>query len=251
MSALPDLLLNTRTRQYFRYSRELAGRPHIVAVNDDSDPLARWVRKEWINQWKGQTVVCLASGPSIRQTDIDLLEKMHSQGRCKVIAVNNSCLLTPWADILFAGDVEWWAASKSIWHGFAGEKWTSTTDAAKEYGLNYIARDFSGEGLCKGAMVPNENSGQQAINLAYHLGASKIVLLGYEMNPSEEKLHFFGSHNERDGLSNPCASVFEGWHKKFRQLADDMRLEDIPVVNCSTNTALTCFECGQLEKELV
>lgn len=83
------------------------------------------------------------------------------------------------------------------------------------------------------------NSGYQAINLAWHFGAARILLLGYDMRPG----HWHGKHPRP--LSN--YSPYEEWVRRFRLLAGDL---DIPVVNCTPGSALDAFPMASLEMAL-
>jgi hypothetical protein len=114
-------------------------------------------------------VVCIASGPSLTARDCDLVEAAgHS-----VIAVNNSYLLAPFADVLYAGDRAWWAQYGKAAKTVIAECWTASPDAAERFGVHYFeARDF-------------ENSGYQAIELAVlEKKADRVILLGYRERKS-------------------------------------------------------------------
>lgn len=82
-------------------------------------------------------------------------------------------------------------------------------------------------------------SGHQAINLAYSLGATEIYLLGYDCKGTEERRHFFGNHPE--GLSNPTGPRLMEWAAALAALAHDAEQLGVKIVNCSRDTALTCF----------
>lgn len=90
------------------------------------------------------------------------------------------------------------------------------------------------------------NSGYQAINLAYQFGAAKIILIGYDMQHTGGKTHWHGDHPK--GLTN--AQGIEGWRKCFTPLAEDLAAIGVDVVNCSNETALTCFRRSTLQAEL-
>lgn len=87
------------------------------------------------------------------------------------------------------------------------------------------------------------NSGYQAINLAYHFGVSRIILLGYDMQHTEGKRHWFGDHPK--SLTN--ADGIHNWVKGFSLLAKDLEREGVEVINCSPTTALTCFKRAEIE----
>jgi len=84
------------------------------------------------------------------------------------------------------------------------------------------------------------NSGYQAINLALHLGATTIVLLGYDMQGT----HFFGKH--RDGSLPPFAICL----KNFATMVPELKAHHIRVVNCTRKTALRAFPILPLEEVL-
>lgn len=122
-----------------------------------------------------------------------------------------------------------------------------TKRAAQKYGLNFI-QGRAGAGLCKTPWVVHHgrNSGYQALNLAYHLGASKIVLIGYDMQTDGAKVHWHGDHPK--GLQN--ARTIDRWAGYFPALAADLEQEGVEVVNCTIKTALDCFPRADLRDVL-
>lgn len=86
------------------------------------------------------------------------------------------------------------------------------------------------------------NSGYQAINLAFHFGASTIALVGYDMQHTGGVTHWHGDHPA--GMRN--ASTVKNWLSGFDALAADLRDEGLDVVNCTIETALTCFPRADL-----
>lgn len=87
------------------------------------------------------------------------------------------------------------------------------------------------------------NSGYQAINLAFHTGAKRIVLLGFDMQRTDGKAHWFGNHPGNMQVPSPYAD----WLHKFEQLAADLKVQGVEVLNCTRETALTCFERVSLD----
>lgn len=90
------------------------------------------------------------------------------------------------------------------------------------------------------------NGGYQVINLAYLWGASRMVLLGYDMQRTGGASHWHGDHPR--GLLK--SSPYEQWIKRFGDLAADLWKEKINVVNASRETALQCFPRMPLEEAL-
>lgn len=90
------------------------------------------------------------------------------------------------------------------------------------------------------------NSGFQAIHLAATFGAKRIVLLGYDMQRTEGKMHWHGRHWGR----LPNGNGFPSWIRQMGPLAKDLRGRGISVINCSRVTALRCFPRTSLENAL-
>jgi len=91
------------------------------------------------------------------------------------------------------------------------------------------------------------NSGYQAINLAFILGAGEIILLGYDMQKTGGKQHFFGDHPNGPMKVD---SDYNGWLGNFEKLASDLAGKGVEVINCTRQTALTCFKRMSLEDAL-
>lgn len=93
-----------------------------------------------------------------------------------------------------------------------------------------------------------KNSGYQAIHIAAHLGARRIILLGFDMRPtSDGVLHWFGNRSYHP--ANP--TVFQTFMiPKFPALAAELKKRAIDVVNCTPGSALTCFRTSSLEAAL-
>lgn len=242
-----DLVFNTKTRAIISYNKAMR-KDHLLDLSDVNDPLVKWFKGDWRNRWQDKTVVCIASGACTTQEQLDYVEQQHKGGKCKVIAVNRSYEQAPFADVLFAKDAPWWDGYCDAVVDFKGEKWTASIEASRKYNLNY-AEYRRGKSDHKLGLdyLKDENSGHQAINLAYLFGANKIILLGYEMNPAIQKIHFFGLHDESKGLENPNHDIFRGWIEKMNTLAESM---PIPVYNCSNNTAITGFAIKELTEVL-
>lgn len=121
---------------------------------------------------------------------------------------------------------------------------TRDAGAAHRYGLEWI-RSENAPGLSLDPEVIHEggNSGYQALNLAYHAGAGRIVLLGYDMQRTGGRAHWFGDHPRGLQVSSP----FEDWRRRFDALAADLARAGVEVINASRETALTCFRRAPLE----
>lgn len=89
-----------------------------------------------------------------------------------------------------------------------------------------------------------ENSGAGAISLAAHLGATRVLMLGYDCQRTGGKAHWHGDHPA--GLGN--AGSLAKWPAIFEKLASV--LVGTEIINCSRDTALACFPRVRLEDAL-
>lgn len=165
-----------------------------------------------------------------------------------MVVVNDCWQKAPWAEVLYACDTRWWAQKRPGDAQFPGLRVTQDALAAARYGAIKVA-GHPDAGLCRTPWEINLglNSGFQALNLAYHFGVKKMVLLGFDMGPSATgRTHWFGDHPP--GLQVP--SPYGEFIKRFGPLAQDLKAVGVDVVNCSAKTALTCFRLGSLDEEL-
>ena len=191
----------------------------------------------------GGTVLCIASGPSLTVEDI-------AYARDKVdgtIVVNNCFYLAPWADCLVAADLRWWRQHATPVKAFKGLKYT-TSHHVRIPGVT-VLRNTGGKGLETDptGLRHGLNSGYRALNVAYHFGAKRIILLGYDMargEGKERKEHWHGDHpwNSR--------SPYEQFRRYFATIADPLKEAGVEVLNCSRRTALECFPVVALEEAL-
>lgn len=183
---------------------------------------------------------CIGGGPSLTADDVHA-----AQGHGRTIAINDAWRLAPWADVLYACDGRWWDHHhEPVAAGFPGRKITQDEDAAKAYGIELIRSvDQPGLSPVPGKIHRGHNSGYQAINLALLMGAKEIILLGYDMQATD-KTHWFGDHPAPLQVKSP----FDLFISKF----ETIKPEDygIRIINCSRQTALTCFEDMSLESVL-
>lgn len=188
-------------------------------------------------------VIC-AAGPSMARVDLQLLKRFRSWN---VMVVNCSFRLLPDAEVLYAGDLQWWERYGEEAAAFQGEKWTRDEHAALRYRLRRVVRK-NGPGLCRerGCVNSGGNSGYQAVNLAYHFGARRMVLLGFDMHRREGG-HWHGEHVRM--LSAPAQHI-EVWKREFDAIAFDLRVEGVQVVNATPGSALECFPKMDLAEAL-
>jgi hypothetical protein len=204
------------------------------------------IRPEW-----NCPVVVAATGPSLTA---DVAAKVRRarwpEQRCRVVAVNDAYRLLPYADILYACDAKWWRLHiDSVRELFHGERWTthdpnSTNDktgCADELRLTCVAGRHEG-GFSRNPAVIHygSNSGFQAINLALLKGATRVILVGFDMGG---RGHFFGDHPEPLHNRDNYAAFLPEFRTAARSCA-------VPIVNATPGSALDCWPIVRLEEAL-
>lgn len=182
--------------------------------------------------WPGSTVVCIATGTSLRKADVDAC-----CGRARVIAINDAYKLAPWADALYACDSRWWHWHRGV-KSFAGQKYSLDNRVKRLCPEVTVLRNTGETGLelDPAAIRTGKNSGYQAINVAVHLGAKVILLLGYDMRLGPgHRSHFFGEH------PHPVKPPFHLMIPKFATLVAPLMAVGVKVINCTPQSALECF----------
>lgn len=190
----------------------------------------------------GGTVVCLGCGPSLTPEDV-----AYCRGRALVVAINDAWRLAPWADALIASDAAWWCHYKGV-PAFEGLKYAMEPAAGKYPGVT-VLRNTGDRGLETDptGLRTGRNTGAAAINLAIHFGASRVLLLGYDMGAkTEARSHFFGAHPRGLRGNSPYAL----FRTMIETMVEPIRLAGIRVVNCSRETSLTCFPRQPLREAL-
>lgn len=189
------------------------------------------------------TAICIASGPSLTAEDVD-----YCRGKGKVYVINNTFRRAHWADVLYACDGRWWehyhAEAAKV---FKGEMWTIDVGAAAKYGLKEIGvlNDAFFSDHPK-AIALGGNSGHQALNLACIQGASRVILLGYDMKPRADGIrHWHGDHVNALLQTNPIE--YFNWCQNLKQAKPFIEAE---VINCTRDTALDCFDRAALRDVL-
>ena len=189
--------------------------------------------------WEGQTAAVLASGPSMSQ---EVCDQVRAAG-IPTIAINETWRLAPWATMLYAADPEWWLhPSNCALQLFGGLK----VSCMPVRGVRQL-RNTGTEGFDPdpGAVRTGGNSGYQAIHVAAHAGAARVLLCGFDMQGAD---HWHGKHPAP--LRETAPELYVRWLKRFDTLAPVLADRGVDVVNCTPHSALRCFRMGDLETEL-
>ncbi|MES2341730.1 MAG: hypothetical protein V4597_08630 [Pseudomonadota bacterium] len=188
--------------------------------------------------WPGATVAILAGGPSLTAGQAEDVARAGA----RTIAVKDAIRIAPWAGVLYGGDAKWWGHHGPSLSAYAGprygiEPYSPTPDPAR-WGVA-VLRNTGQVGLetDPSGLRTGKNSGYQAVNLAVHLGAARIVLLGFDMQPDgQDRHHWFGAHPYR--TADP---PYRDFREMFKTIVEPLQALGIEVLNATPGSALDSF----------
>jgi hypothetical protein len=200
--------------------------------------------------FEGESVFVLGNGPSLRETRLEGLRARRT------VAVNSAALLAPWAQVVFFGDARWWWLNRGWAAGLPGLKvtlsrfWVDADGVRREEPVTdvpgvYVMRQKGMNGLCMApdALTWNLSSGGSAIDLAVHLGARRVVLVGFDMRCGED-----GRRNAVPN-ANKCSCKWESMNVEgmWRRMAEAAMDRGVEIVNATPGSALRTFPMVDLE----
>ena len=193
-------------------------------------------------KFPGETIYIIGGGPSLKGFNFKELSG------CRTIAINKAILYHTEADVLYWTDGRFYTWFKNEVDNYKGLKFALkpgsqyTRDIqvlrkGKPYGIEEDPQTLS-HGF---------NSGYAAINLAYHLGAKRIILLGFDMANEGTETHFHDGYPTR-----PAGNHI--YHDKFlpgfKQLNSEIKAKGVHVLNASSYSKLNVFTKITMEQAL-
>lgn len=216
-----------------------------------SESFRRAVANGWVppphwsvpREWPGERCFIICGGESVK-AQRDLIPKLKG----RIIAVKQSVLLRPDADVLWFGGEHTAKIALPLVPVFQGTYMAVRGKSCPELpaSVKRVGRSKDHWHLSDDpTKVCGYDTGTSAINLAYHFGATEIILLGYDMRGGR---WFNGEIPHPQPM--PPESNHLGHMAPLPKLAEDCKAKGIRVVNCSPISAVTCFEKQSLEKFL-
>jgi len=150
--------------------------------------------------------------------------------------------MAPWADVLYFCDGYWWTGvdGPEVREKFEGKYIITIAHGIKDP-IVKILKNTSKHEL---ATNPSElghgtNSGFQAINLAYHFGATRIVLLGFDMKIAAKATHHHGGYGAPREIVSHVLKTSMLPH--FAKLAGPLQAAGVTVLNANPDSAIDCW----------
>ena len=195
------------------------------------------------------TVFIIGGGPSVLSIltdDVDISNK-------DIIVVNNAYKLFPNALICHFMDNMWWQwhqdSEHNIKDNFHGDITVATTshrDYVREDRIITYIHDNKKGGLSLDKQKLNgSNAGHQAINVAYHLGYKKVVLIGFDSNHKDTQTHWHNDHKRSSDLSRYNDVFMPAFHK----ISEDITKHKLTfqIYNANITSAIKCFEYKNIQ----
>lgn len=186
--------------------------------------------------WRGETCFLLGGGPSLDRATVNRV-----RGHGRVMAINSSCMLAPWADALFFTDNSWFEPRRGIVEAWTGLVLTlsrhakaALPDRIKRLEIETWGPEFPPMG--SPTIRQGRSSGHTAISIAIALGAGTVVLLGYDMQEVGGRSHHHDEYrNTETGLyAADFVPAFAGWHVAALRVG-------VEVLNATPGSALREF----------
>lgn len=218
--------------------------------------------------WTDFAAVILAGGPSLTREQVEQVRLAREEDLARVVVVNDSYLLAPWADLHYAADAKWhrWHAAgvakpilgltaeqvRDRWRAFAGERCSiQASEEVVDPGVHLLKNAHHpsngfGLSLDRGALATGRHSGFQALNLVILAGCKTVILLGFDGQPGPDgKSHWHGDHPKPSPNS-----VYQHFLRSFSAAEREIEAAGVSVLNCSPGTAINSFPKVPLAKAL-
>lgn len=215
--------------------------------------------------WEGGECWIIGGGPSMPEqfgVPKDVIASVQSQEQPPsvyspylspihgkhIIGVNAAFLIGNWIDVMIFGDSNFYFSYRLEMAKYHNIKVSCNPNmhSGKQgvYGLKYVPRNGNhpmGLSEKKNHISWNHNTGAAAINLAYHFGVKRILLLGFDMKLSDtDKQHWHGLYPsaKRTGKRN---LPFHRHLQSYTPLSNDAQRLGIEILNVNENSAIGQF----------
>ena len=174
------------------------------------------------------------------------LEPIHGK---HTIGVNHAFLIGNWIDVFYFSDTAMWDNEQLTEQmmEFRGLRITNnavyTDEMYDQTGLKYVKRSEKKRyGLTdeKDAVCFNNNTGLSAIDLAYHFGAKRIILLGFDMTIGPLNSHIHNINTRLSRGEDPTRS-FKRHMLSVGNIWKDARDNGIEILNASQISKIPVF----------
>lgn len=183
----------------------------------------------------------MASGPSMSSS---VAEVVRASGHDSIV-INSTYKLAPWASMLYACDAGWWFYHAQEALKFQGLKVTQSDCVPFKSVMCVKSTGTEGFDDNPSCIRTGMNSAYQAVHIAVHAGAKRILLCGVDMHG----VNWHGPHPSP--LRNTKQTGFDLMLKYWGTLAPELSGRGVEVINCSLDSALDVFPKARLECSII
>ncbi len=193
--------------------------------------------------WEGATAYILGGGSSLLKENLELI---HNE---RVIGINNSFMMGDWVDVCWWGDPRWFDWNEKELAEFGGLKVCCCASLMQRQGVKVVRRGKPmGLELRPDFISWNKSSGGSGVDLAVHLGASKVVLLGFDMHYEEKT----GNNNWHDlhKVKQHSFDPYPRFMESFAHIRKDAQERGVEMINSTMNSSIpeACIKKKPLEE---
>jgi len=193
--------------------------------------------------------VIIGTGPSLTRSQIQKVSHLRKFGANRAFEFD--------IDVLHGCNYQFWHYYWPQIKDLRCHKWTTRPQLKGTYpGLNYIEeRWIDGLSTDPNYIAAHHGTGPQVINLAYHYGCKTMLLIGWDMRFDGKitdrqytgKRHYFGEYPQ--ALEHWPRTGPNGELSGLIREVETIKPSDygIEIINCTPESALTCFPMGKLE----
>lgn len=202
--------------------------------------------------WSDQTVVIFGGGPSLPS-----LVDGNCFDHVRVIGVNDAFRMGEMVEICWFGDSRWYWWNKEDIDKFQGLKISGNRhpeilgSVVGQPDVNVVLMS-SGYGIStkKDKINFNSSSGAAAVNLAWHLGVSRVILVGYDMRmvrmPDGTLKKNWREHPGPEKGGSALSMSFNNFIRVFGRVAEDAKKLGLEILNATPESALKIFPFVEL-----
>jgi hypothetical protein len=191
-------------------------------------------------RYEGKTVFVIGGGPSLSRTNLSMIKDRP------VVGCNDAFRLGEWVDWCVFADRRWWD-----WNHKDVTMWRNREQVVccvpqlledrnvRWPWLKILRRDEARFGLSveQDTLCWNRGCGGTAINVAYLLGAARVVLLGFDMRMVDGKHNWHDNHQKEER-----PQIYQNSMMPFlKPMSDAMKVTGLQIVNATPGSALNLF----------
>ena len=196
--------------------------------------------------YHGETAVIIGTGPSLTGRQVDISAKFIRFGCNRAFEFN--------LDVLAATNKEFWDYYWPDIKDLPCDKWVPYRPTADKYGINYI-REIDAPGLSTDPTYIHHHhgSGPILINLAYHYGIKRMLLIGWDMRHKGQRHYWAGGEYPKEMIHYTKNLGPNGELIGLIKEMETIKPEDygIEIINCTPGSSMTCFPFGNIEDYVV